>query len=126
MKNSIISIILFFTLLGFVLYANTDLLNLCDSIVYESEKIETLVTAGEWEDAYTTSINLITILKEDSVLASIYINHSDLDNMINEAVKLSQYVKYEDKTESQASACSLKYSSSNIKRLYLTTIENIF
>lgn len=126
MKNTIISVVLFFSLLGFVFYSNNELLKLCDSISDQTEKVEALISYSEWADAYGESLTLIKDIKENSDIASIYINHTDLDNMISESVRLSQYVKYKDETESQASANTLKYSASNIKRLHLATFENIF
>lgn len=126
MKNSIISIVLFFALFGFVYYSNNELIRLCNSIIEQSEKIEELISYGEWDDAYGSSLSLIKYIKEDSDIASIYINHTDLDNMISESIKLSQYIKYKDETQSQVSANALKYESSNIRRLHLPTVENIF
>lgn len=126
MKNTLFAILLFFALLGFVCYSNNELIKLCDSIIESCEEIDALIATDEWKDAFSGSENLILHLKEDSAIASIYINHTDLDNMISESVKLTQYIRYENQAESQASVNALKYAANNIKRLHKATIENIF
>ncbi|MGG7178024.1 DUF4363 family protein [Clostridium paraputrificum] len=126
MRNTIISVVIFISLLGFVTYVNNSLMTLCDSIYIESEKIEALIDNSQWEDAYLITVDLIDNIKERDFIASVYLNHCDFDNLLNEALKLSLYVKSNDISESHVSVHLLKYSADNVKSLHKPTIENIF
>ena len=126
MRNTIISVIIFLSLLGFVAYVNSSLMKLCNYVYIESENIELLIDSGEWKDAYTLTVDLINEIKKTDLLASVYLNHCDFDNLLNEALKLSLYVKCENDAESHVSVHLLKYSADNIKNLHKFAIENIF
>lgn len=125
MRNTIISIIIFFALLGFVSYADNSLQDLCYNISIASEEIEYLISEEHWDDAYVRTIDLVNKIKDKNTIASIYLNHSDFELLVNEAVKLSLYVKLHDPIESNISVYILRSYANSSFRLNKTNIENI-
>ena len=125
MKNAIISIILFITVMASVFFLNKSLINLCDSIEKKSEELEITLTNGDFETAYLQSLELLSLIEENNFITSVYVNHQDFDSLTDEAVKLSIYATYEDYAESHASLHAMKYNAKHIKRLQIPTLENI-
>lgn len=126
MKNTLISILLFILLLGFVIYANISLDKLCLNISEKCNTIEILIEEDDLHSAYLESQRILQELKDNSLLTSIYLNHCDFDNINNEAVRLAQYLKYNDISESSAALSQLRFFTDNIKKLQEPTFENIF
>ena len=125
MKNAIISIILFITVMASVFFLNKSLINLCDSIEKKSEELEISLTNGDFETAYLQSLELLSLIEENNFITSVYVNHQDFDSLTDEAVKLSIYATYEDYAQSHASLHAMKYNAKHIKRLQIPTLENI-
>ena len=126
MRNTIISILIFFGLLAFVYYADNSLQRLCYDISSSSEEIEFLISNDNWDAAYLKTIDVINEIKANDMVTSIYLNHTDFDNLLNEAIKLSLYVRSEDSTESNVSVNLLKSSADIIFNLHKANIQNIF
>ena len=126
MRNTIISILIFFGLLAFVYYADNSLQRLCYDISSSSEEIEFLISSDNWDAAYSKTIDVINEIKANDMITSIYLNHTDFDNLLNEAIKLSLYVRSEDSTESNVSVNLLKSSADIIFNLHKANIQNIF
>jgi hypothetical protein len=126
MKSTLISISIFVSLLCFVFFANNSLNKLCDTITESSEEIEELLTNKEWDKAYSYTDEVISLIEENQLLSSVYVNHNDFDNLMDEAVELSLYVGCRDYTESIVAVNSLKNFAKNIKHLHEPNIENIF
>ena len=125
MRNTIISIIIFFALLCFVSYADNSLQDLCYNISITSDEIEYLISEEHWDDAYVQTVDLVNQIKDKNTIASIYLNHSDFELLVNEAVKLSLYVKLHDPIESNISVYILRNYANSSFRLNKTNIENI-
>lgn len=126
MRNTMISVIIFLSLLGFVYYANNSLTKLCYSIMEASNEIQVLVENKEWEDAYLISLDIIDKIEEDKLLASVYINHCEVDNVLTEAIRLSTHIKSEEDGESLVSSNVLYRLANNIIDINKTNIQNIF
>lgn len=126
MRNTIISILMFASLLGFVFYANNKLVDLCNYVEQGSIEVEDLIKNEQWEDAYKYSLDIMEYISDKTLLTSIYINHCDFDNLSDEALELSIYVDSEDSTEALVAANSLKIFAENLKKLHETNIQNIF
>ena len=126
MRNTIISILIFLSLIIFVTYANNSLSKLCNEIIDTSALIETMIDNNDWNEAYIASLNIIDKIDDKNLLSSIYLNHCDFDNVMNEAIKLSLYVKSGDPSESLVSTNLLINLASTIKELHKTTFKNIF
>lgn len=126
MKNAIISVVIFFSLLIAVIFINNSVLSLCDDIKNKTDEIELILLDKDKELAYDKSIELIDFLKENDLITSIYVNHQDFDALKNEAVKLSIYISHDDVSEANASLHVIKYGAETVKHLQKPGLDNIF
>ena len=81
MKNTLISSLIFFSLLASVLFFNNKLINVCDKVNDYSNKIESSLSKEDWKESYEESLKLSNLLEENYVSLSLYINHEQLDNL---------------------------------------------
>lgn len=126
MKNLLIALIIFCSLLGFVYYADYTLLKLCENITTSSDKIELSIEEGNWDEARENSNILMELIEENGLIVSVYINHNDFDNLQDEALQLSIYTSCKNNMESLVSVKTLKNSALNLISLHKTNIKNIF
>lgn len=125
MKNTIVSIILFITVIGFVSFAHNELIDLCDNINKDSEKIEELINEDKWDKAYEESVALLSKLKDESLVSSMYINHVELDQLVDNTVLVTVNVKCKTKNDALAALHVVKYNSNRIKEIQNPKIRNI-
>lgn len=125
MRNALISVILFILTMVCVYFLNNSVLTLCNSIETQTEDIELEITAGQYEEAYNKSLQLLNSIQEKNVLTSIYLSHQEFDNLLNEAVKLSTYLVHDDETEAHTSLHLLKHNTEHLKKLQIPSLENI-
>lgn len=125
MKNAILSILIFLFTMVCVDFLNNSVLALCDNIKIQAEDIELEIKAGEYEEAYSKSLDLLNTIEEKNVLTSIYLSHQEFDNLLNEAVKLSTYLVHDDEIEAHASLHLLKHNTEHLKKLQIPSLENI-
>ena len=125
MKNAIISVIIFWSMFFSVLYFSKSMVSFCNVVEIKAEQIESTLSDQDMKKAYTEALELIDIIDDKKFLASIYLNHIDYDAISNEAVKLSVYVKCNDRSESTASLHFIKQNIDNIKNLQIPTLKNI-
>lgn len=126
MKNLLIALIIFSSLLGFVYYADYTLLKLCENITTSSDEIELLIEDGNWDEACKNSTILMDLIEGNGLIVSVYINHNDFDNLQDEALQLSIYTSCKNTMESLVSVNTLKNSALNLISLHKTNIKNIF
>ncbi|WP_040210297.1 DUF4363 family protein [Clostridium polynesiense] len=126
MKNVVISIVLFLSLLIFMVYSNKQLHNFCSAVSDSCEELEALLKDDEWDRSYDEACSLLDIVKSEAPMISVFMNHADIDTVSHEVYKLTQYVKQLDKSESLASVHILKHHIDNIVSLQRLSIENIF
>ena len=126
LKNTIIAIIMFLSLLGFVTYANSSLNKLCNIIKKDTKEIYLLIEDNKWDEAYSSSNDLIKSINNKSFVLSMYLNHHDFDEILDESIELSLYVHGKEKTDSLIAISTLKNSAHNIQKLHKPTFENIF
>ena len=100
MRNTIISVIAFLGLLGFVFYANNSLNELCHSIIESNDEIRVYIESKDWDNAYLTALNVIEEIEESKSIAAVYVNHCEVDNILSEATRLCNYIKSENMAES--------------------------
>ena len=125
MKNSIVSLILFFSAVAFIFFANSELIKLCDKISSDSDKIEKLLNEEKWDESYDESVKLLKNLDESNSISSIYISHIELDSIVDQTVRLTVLIKSRDESESLATLHLIRYSAERIKELQYPSIENI-
>lgn len=126
MKATIVSILLFLSLLGFVIYADNSLDNLCDNIEDKCTLITRCLEKDNYDDAYDMSKEILVDLNDRSLITSIYVNHTDYDTLYCEALRLSAYIYKKDKSKSYNSTKVLKCNSHIVKSLHKTNLKNIF
>ena len=125
MKNTIISFMLFFSVLAFVIYSNNTLVKFCNKTLELSDEIEIFICEEKWKESYEKSLELKSVISEKFPSISIYINHTDMDNLNIEILKLTQYVKEEDSAEGLATLHIIKCYAEYMKELQEINIINI-
>lgn len=126
MKNTIASILIFLAVLGVVTYFNSSLTKLCNKIQTDTKTIHSSIENENWEDAYSESEKLSKTINKHAFVLSMYVNHRDFDDILDESIELCLYVQNKDPTESLIALYTLKNSANNIQKLHKPTIENIF
>ena len=126
MKNSLISLLLFLALIGFLLYADMSFKNLCTDIIDVCDELEESIKTNDKETNFELSMELFNMIQDRGGLAAIYINHVDYDVILNEALKLNVYIENDDESEAATSLHLLKYNTMHMKELQVPNIENIF
>ncbi len=126
MKNIIASILIFLAVLGVVTYFNSSLINLCDKIQTDTKTIHAYIENEDWEDAYNESQKLSKDINKHNFVLSMYVNHKDFDDILDESIELCLYVQDKDPTESLIALYTLKNSANNMQKLHKPSIENIF
>lgn len=126
MKNNIISLIIFITLLLLIIIPTRYLNKVSHSLTDKTEDIELLITDEDWSKSYTNSVQLLESWQENKTIFSIFAPHNEIDDINKEIYKLSQYVKCSDKAESLASVHLIKFLINHVNELNKASIENIF
>ena len=126
MKNTYISILLFFILVITLFFLNTKFINLCDKVIEECNVIEDLLDKNDKETSYIYSKDLLTLIIDEADIPAIYLNHVDYDLLKNDALKLTVYIKSEDKSESLATLHTLRSTAEHLKELQTPNLKNLF
>ncbi|WP_291653408.1 DUF4363 family protein [Clostridium sp.] len=126
MKNSIISVLLFIALLIGLFFLDNKFVSLCDDVMIKCEEIEKLLNENEDYLAYESSVELLELIKDKADIPAIYLNHVDYDSLMNESLKLTLYIRGEDKAESLATLHSVRYASEHLKDLQKPNLRNLF
>lgn len=126
MKNTIISIIIFLLLILSLLFLDKNVSSIYENILEHCNKIEELLLKENKDLAYEQADKLFEHLKDNAPFPSIYLNHADYDNLMNEAIKLTLYIQNEDKSESSATLHVIKYNAQHLKELQKINFKNIF
>lgn len=126
MKNTIISIILFLAVLSFVGYSHYRLDSLCNHIEISCNEIEELIDSNSFEAASVMTDDLLSKIKDNHLLSSVYLNHNDFDMLSCETLKLSLYVECKNNDESRVALSLLRCYAVNVRKLHKLNIENIF
>ena len=126
MKNTYISILLFLALVGALFFLNSKFIKLCDIVIAECNTIEELLDNGEKELSYNYSKDLLNKIIDEADIPAIYLNHVDYDLLKNDALKLTVYIKSDDKSESLATLHTLRSTAEHLKELQKPNLKNIF
>lgn len=125
MKNAIISIVLFFSLLIGIFFLNNSIINLCDAIKYRTDDMEIVLLNEDYDKAYEKALDLLDFLEGNDLIPSIYVSHQDFDVMRHEAARLCVYISNNDISEAYSSLHFIKYSSQTIKHLQKVSLGNV-
>ena len=125
MKNTIISIGLFIALIICLFFLNNKFVNLCNEIVLRCDLIEESLNNYEEDKAYTDAVALIELIKEEADVPAIYLNHVDYDVLKNDALKLSLYIRGDDRAESLATLHSVRSTAEHLRDLQTPNFKNL-
>lgn len=126
MKNSIISLIIFILMLSTMFYSVNYLNKVCTKIEKTSNQLEEMLNQEQWEEAYQVSKDMLEEWKKYHTIIPIFANHAELDNLNNEMLKLTQYIKCKNKDESLASTHVIKFFLESLIELQKVNLQNIF
>nr|WP_259678947.1 DUF4363 family protein [Clostridium chauvoei] len=116
---------LFILLVGGIFYLDSNFVSLCDEIMVKCEEIENSIDENDKVTAYDDAVSLLNIIQEKNAIPAIYLNHIDYDMLMNESLKLSLYIKGNDKAESLSSLHLLRYGAEHLKDLQKPNFKNI-
>lgn len=125
MKNTYISIVLFSVLIVALFFLNYKFIDLCDEIVLNCDDIEVSLNDYDEESAYEKSVNLLSLITEKADIPAIYLNHVDYDLIKNDSLKLSLYIRGDDRAESLATLHALRSTAQHLKELQSPNLKNI-
>lgn len=125
MKNTYISIVLFAVLIVALFFLNYKFIDLCDEIVLNCDDIEVSLNDYDEESAYEKSVNLLSLITEKADIPAIYLNHVDYDLIKNDSLKLSLYIRGDDRAESLATLHALRSTAQHLKELQSPNLKNI-
>ena len=125
MKNTLISFATLFILLFFVFIGDTNLNSLCDNSLKVSQEIQIALDNNNWDDALEKSVELKKIMSNGFKKVSVYVNHQDIDTLNTETVKLIDFIKVRDLSNSLSSLDSTKCLAEYIKELQQINLTNI-
>lgn len=126
MKNMIFTCIIFFFMLFILFFASKYIILTCDKLLDVSSKIEENIVNDNWDESYMLSFELLNIYEGHIANLTLFLNHTDFDNIYSEIIKLSQYSKCESKDEALSSIHVVKTLISHVKELESITVGNIF
>jgi|BioPla2DNA2_1021312.scaffolds.fasta_scaffold05967_9 hypothetical protein len=125
MKNTVISLALFLVLFTSLIFINNKFTELCSNLIEQSNQIEELLDKQEYSLAYLKALDLLDYINSNDFIPSIYLNHVDYDNLINECIKLCIYIKKEDASEACASLDLIEFSCEHLIKIQKINLKNI-
>lgn len=125
MKNTIISIGLFITLVIGLFFLNNKFVDLCNEIIVKCNLIEEALNNYDEDKAYEDAVALIELIIEEADVPAIYLNHVDYDVLKNDALKLSLYIRGDDRAESLATLHAVRSAAEHLRDLQMPNIKNL-
>ncbi len=125
MKNTYISISLFIALVICLFFLNNKFVTLCNEIILKCDVIEDFLNSYDEDKAYDDSVALIDLIIDKADVPAIYLNHVDYDMLKNDALKLSLYIRGEDRAESLATLHSLRSTAEHLRDLQMPNLKNL-
>lgn len=126
MRNLIISVFIFITMLIAIFFSTQYLSRICSNLTKTSSDLEDQITSGKWKEAYDTTMKLTSKWQNYCNKLSVFVDHEEIDNIDNELWRLTQFTKCENKDESLACLHALKFFISHISNMEKISLQNIF
>lgn len=126
MKNLIASFVIFFVLIISMIFSINYLNKRIDHYTKKVNYMEDVISKESWDEAYKASMEFIKEWDKDSETVSVFINHTHVDSINSELLKLTQYIKYKDKSESLALIHEIKFLIEEILDVEKVTLANVF
>jgi len=125
MKNLIISVTIFVTMIIAIFLSTQYLSRICLDLTKTSTTLEYQITNEKWKEAYGTSIKLTSKWNNYCTKLSVFVDHEEIDNIDHELSQLVQYTKCENKDESLADINIIKFYIKHITNMEKISIQNI-
>ncbi|MBE6052744.1 MAG: DUF4363 family protein [Clostridium sartagoforme] len=125
MKNTYISIFLFIALVIGLFFLNNKFVSLCNEVILKCDAIEDYLNNYDEENAYDDSVILIELIIDKADVPAIYLNHVDYDVLKNDALRLSLYIRGEDRAESLATLHALRSTAEHLRDLQTPNLKNL-
>jgi hypothetical protein len=126
MKTMIVTCIIFFLMIIILFFASKYIVLTCDKLLDVSSEIEENIVNDNWDESYILSFELLNIYEGHVANLTLFLNHTDFDNIYSEIIKLSQYSKCKNKDEALSSIHVVKTLINQVKKLESISIGNIF
>jgi PAB1-binding protein PBP1 len=126
MRNLLISVGIFLTMLIAIFLSTVYLSRICSDLIKTTDTLEEQITNEKWKDAYGSSIKLSSKWKSYCTKISIFVDHEEIDNIDHELWTLTQYTKCKNKDESLADIHVIKFFLNHITNMEKITVQNIF
>jgi hypothetical protein len=126
MKNVVIAFVIFLTMIGIMAFSLNYMNKQTSRFRVESDRLESLIKEHRWDEAAKSSNEMLEQWKKQATILPMFVNHTEIDNLTNELLKLTQYVETKTIDESLASTHVVKFWLDNIKALQKINFENIF
>jgi len=109
-----------------LVFASKYIVLTCDKLLDVSSEIEENIVNNNWDESYMLSFELLNIYEGHVANLTLFLNHTDFDNIYSEVIKLSQYSKCKNKDEALSSIHVVKTLINQVKELESISIGNIF
>ncbi|MFT5873346.1 MAG: hypothetical protein ACI8WT_002290 [Clostridium sp.] len=126
MKNILAAFSLFIIMIIGIFLSTNAINRSCAHLQNLNCALESNIIKENYGNAYNLSLDYIAQWEKVSKFLTIYIHHEDLDNIDNEILKLTQYIKFKDKSEALATVHVMKFLVDHIKSHEKISISNIF
>lgn len=126
MKDLIASFTLFIVLIITMLISTKYLGNKCGYYTDKVSYLEIVIVNKYWEDGYNKSIEFLEEWGNDSNILPAFINHTYVESITNNILKLTQYIKYKNQTDALATIQEIKFSLHMMEEIEKVNLPNIF
>ncbi|MCB2292876.1 DUF4363 family protein [Clostridium algoriphilum] len=126
MKNVMIAFTLFAVMIVCIFISSSYINRTCIHLQNLNSTLESYIIKDKYQDAYNLSLDYIAKWNKTSKFLTLYMHHEDLDYIDTEILKLTQYIKNEDKSEGLATVHVLKHLVSHIMAHERVSIGNVF
>lgn len=126
MRNMIISCIVFILMFIVLFFASSYIVLTCDKLLDVCAEVEEKIVDEQWEEGYMISFELLNIYEGHISNLTLFLNHNDFDNVYENIVELTQFVKCETKNEALASIHVIKTLINQVREMEEVSISNIF
>lgn len=126
MKNTLVSLIIFVSLIVIIFFSINYLNKTCIKYEKMSYELEEYISKENWDKAYDVACSFLKSWEKTSDTISMLIHHADIDNIDTELLKLTQYTKIKSKDEALSSIHVVKFFLKHIRYSEKINLQNIF
>lgn len=133
MKKTFFSALLFFVIIGFVLFSHNFLIKFCENILIYCDNIQENLNSIEnnhleYENnpyLLSKSEELENYITSNYSIVSLYLNHETIDSLYIDSLSLNEFLKTQDISQSLSMLSSIKAKTQIIIELQKVNLQNI-